>query len=301
MEARHAGLEHRLFAFFPDPILHVVAGLGHHLFDPGRMDPAIDQQMIEGHPRHLAADRVEATQNDSLRCVVDDQVDPGRVFEGPNVAALSTDDAPLHLVAGDCHHRHRGLCGLFGGNPLHRGHQDVARALFAFLFDDLLAFADFLRDLLIEFLFKVGEDRRPRFGPRHSRNPLELFDLLGESVVDAFPGPPDFQLFLRDSLFLPVEIFELAIDRLFFLLNPAFRTLELSTCVAYLLFQAQADAVGFLFGLEDHLLHLGLGVRQQLFPLRVGDEVPLPVPIADPEVGDEGSHKRTHHDTCDQE
>src|SRR5438105_3905449 len=231
--------------------------------------------MIEGHPRHLAADRVEATQNDRLRCVVDDQVDPGRVFEGSNVAALPTDDAPLHLVAGDCHHRQRGLGGLLGGNPLHRGYQDVARALFAFLFDDLFAIADLLRDLLIEFLFKVGEDRRPRFGPRHSRNPLELFDLLGESVIDAFSGPPDFQLFLRDPLFLSVEIFELAIDRFFFLLNPAFRTLELSTCVAYLLFQAQADAVGFLFGLEDHLLHLGLGVRQQLFPLRVGDEIPL--------------------------
>jgi hypothetical protein len=85
------------------------------------------------------------------------------------------------------------------------------------------------------------------------------------------------------------------------LLNSAFRTLELSTCVAYLLFQAQADAVGFLFGLEDHLLHLGLGIRQELFPFRIGDEIALPVLIANPEVGDEGSHKRTHHDPNDQE
>src|SRR5260370_9284445 len=57
--------------------------------------------MIQSHPRHLAADRVEATENDGLRRVVDDEVDAGRMLEGPNVAALSTDDAALHLVAGD--------------------------------------------------------------------------------------------------------------------------------------------------------------------------------------------------------
>src|SRR5260370_42174140 len=114
--------------------------------------------MIQSHPRHLAADRVEATENDGLRRVVDDEVDAGGMLEGPNVAALSTDDAALHLVAGDRHHRYRGFGGLLGGNPLHRGHQDVASALIALLFDDLLALANLLRDLLVEFLFKVGED-----------------------------------------------------------------------------------------------------------------------------------------------
>src|SRR5881397_812112 len=64
-------------------------------------------------------------------------------------------------------------------------------ALLALLFDDLLARANLLGDLLAEFFFKVGEDRRPRFDSRHPRNPLELFHLLGEGIVDALPGPPD--------------------------------------------------------------------------------------------------------------
>src|SRR5438093_1113128 len=82
---------------------------------------------------------------------------------------------------------------------------------------------------------------------------------------------------------------------------PAFRTLDLGTCVAYLLFQVHADAVGFLFGLEDHLLHLGLGIRQQLFPFRGGDEIALAADAAEPDVGDEGTQRRTHHDPYDQE
>src|ERR1700693_179984 len=301
VQPAHPGLEHRLFAFFPNPVLDIPASFGHHLFDPGRVDPAVDQEMVESHPRHLAADRVEATQDDGLRRVVDDQVDAGRVLERPNVAPLTTDDATLHLVAGDGHHGNRGLRGLLGGNPLHRGHQDVAGALFALLFDDRLAIANLLRDLLVEFLFKVGEDCRPRFGPRHPRNSLELFHLLGEGIVDAFPGPPDLQLFGAHCLVLSVQVFKLAVDRLFLLLDPAFRTLDLRTCVAYLLLKAHADAVSFLFRFEDHLLHLGLGIRQHLFALRVGDKITLAVGVANPEVGDESTHGRTHHDTCDQE
>ena len=93
-----------------------------------------------------------------------------------------------------------------------------------------------------------------------------------------------------------VEVFEFPIDRFFFLLDPAFRTLDLSSCVAYLLLQGHADAVGFLFRLEDHLLHLGLGIRKQLFPLRSGGEILLPALVAEPDIGEEGSHGRTQHD-----
>ena len=167
MEAGDAGLEHRLLAFFPDPVLDIAARLDHHLLDASRMDPAVDQQMVERHSCHLAADRVESAQDDGFGCVVDDQVDPGRVLERSNVAPFATDDAPLHLVTRDGHHRHRGLGGLLSRDPLHRGHQDIACPLFALLPDDLFPIADLLRDLLVEFFFKVAEDHGPRFSSCH--------------------------------------------------------------------------------------------------------------------------------------
>ena len=46
----------------------------------------------------LAADRVEAAEQHRLGGVVDDQVDPGDLLEGADVAALAADDPALHVV-----------------------------------------------------------------------------------------------------------------------------------------------------------------------------------------------------------
>src|SRR5207253_2207859 len=81
---------------------------------------AIDEEMIEGHPGHFAANRVETAEDDGLRGVVDDQVDPGGMFQRSDIPTFPTDDAALHLVAWNGHHRDGRLRGLFGGNPLHR-------------------------------------------------------------------------------------------------------------------------------------------------------------------------------------
>ena len=76
-----------------------------HLLDPGRVDPAVGDQLLQGEPGDLAADRVEAAQQHRLGGVVDDQVDAGDLLEGADVAALAADDPALHVVAGQVHHR----------------------------------------------------------------------------------------------------------------------------------------------------------------------------------------------------
>ena len=66
--------------------------------------------------------------------VVDDQVDAGGGLEGADVAALAADDAPLHVVVGEVHDRHRALDDVVGGDPLDGQRDDpLARALASWL------------------------------------------------------------------------------------------------------------------------------------------------------------------------
>ena len=90
------------------------------LLDAVRVDSPVEHQLLEREPADLAADRVEARQQHGLGRVVDDHVDAGDRFEGPDVAALAADDAALHLVAGQVHDADHGLGGLLAGHPLHR-------------------------------------------------------------------------------------------------------------------------------------------------------------------------------------
>src|SRR5256885_8473063 len=47
------------------------------LLDAGGMDAAVLHQALEGDPGDLAADRIEAGEDDRFRRVVDDEVDAG--------------------------------------------------------------------------------------------------------------------------------------------------------------------------------------------------------------------------------
>ena len=101
--------------------LHLLDAALVDLLDPGGVDPAVGQQLLQGEPGDLAADRVEAAEDDGLRGVVDDQVHAGDLLEGPDVAALTPDDPALEVVAGQVDHRHREVGALLGGEPLDGG------------------------------------------------------------------------------------------------------------------------------------------------------------------------------------
>ena len=98
MKALEPDIEHGGLSFFLDPLGDFQAGFGDCLFNPSRMDPAVDYELVEGDPRHLPADRVKAADDHGLGRVVDDDVDAGRLLQGPDVAALATDDPALHIL-----------------------------------------------------------------------------------------------------------------------------------------------------------------------------------------------------------
>ena len=107
---------------------HLVLGGVEDLFDPVRVDPAVQDQLLQGEPADLAPDRVEAGQQHGLGGVVDDQVDAGGRLERPDVAALAADDPALHLVARQVQDADHALRGLLAGDPLNGVDHDVPGA-----------------------------------------------------------------------------------------------------------------------------------------------------------------------------
>ncbi len=127
------------------------------LLDPVRVDPAVEDQLLQGQPGDLAADRVEAGQQHGLGRVVDDQVDAGDRLEGPDVAALAADDPALHLVAGQVQHRDDRLGGLLGGQPLDGQRDDLAGAALALFVRLPLDLADEQRGLALGLVLDGGD------------------------------------------------------------------------------------------------------------------------------------------------
>ncbi len=99
MDVGDPHLRDGIFTRAPDPVLELAHRSLVDLLDPCGMDPPVLHQLLEGHPRRLAADGVEARQDHGLGGVVDDHVHPRRGLEGPDVASLAADDPTLHVLA----------------------------------------------------------------------------------------------------------------------------------------------------------------------------------------------------------
>src|SRR2546430_16875397 len=91
------------------------------------MSAAVLDKLGERQAVDLAPYRVEAGERHGIRCVVDDQVSPGHGFQRADVAALATDDAPLHLLVGDRDNRGRDLADRVAGVALDGDRENLAR------------------------------------------------------------------------------------------------------------------------------------------------------------------------------
>ena len=171
VEALDVGVQRRLLAGLDDVALELGLGLVVGLLDPGRVDAAVGEELLQRHPGDLAPDAVEAGQDHGVGRVVDDEVDAGEVLEGADVAALAADDAALHVVGGELDDGHRGLGRVAGGEALHDDGEDVADAAVGVALGLLLdlaheprrVVADLVLELLEQDLLGLrGRDARSR-------------------------------------------------------------------------------------------------------------------------------------------
>ena len=73
-----AELERRRFTLLQRRCVRLGTHPLDHLFHPGRVDTAVDDQLLDDAPGDLAAVRVETGKDDRARRVVDDQLDTRR-------------------------------------------------------------------------------------------------------------------------------------------------------------------------------------------------------------------------------
>ena len=118
MEIVEPELESRRLAFAADGLLHVALDLLDDLLDAGRVDAAVADQPLDRLAGDLAAQRIEAGEDDRARRVVDDQLDAGRGLERADVASLAADDAALQVVARQIDDRDGRLDRVLGGAAL---------------------------------------------------------------------------------------------------------------------------------------------------------------------------------------
>jgi hypothetical protein len=148
------------------------------LFDAGRVDAPVGDELLEREPGDLAAHGVEARDDDGLGGVVDDEVGAGGLLQGANVAALAADDAALHLVVGQVHRGDGALLHVVARVPLNGDADDALGAplgLFAGGVFDELGFAGRGAAHVVE---QLGGQLPPGLFAAHAGDDLELALLL---------------------------------------------------------------------------------------------------------------------------
>jgi hypothetical protein len=161
MESVNAHFEYGALPRLSDLGLDFLAGFGDHLFDAGRMDPAVHDEFFQRDAGDLPADGIESRQDDSLGCVVDDEVDTGRSLQRADIASLATDDAPLHVVGGQRHHSYGAFGHMVGRALLNGAADDLAGPLGGVVARFVLDLPDHDRRVVARFLLNVPDQRFP--------------------------------------------------------------------------------------------------------------------------------------------
>ena len=254
-----------------DLVLELLAHLGHHLLDAGRVDTAVDHQLVQRQARHLAADRVEGGQQDGVGCVVHHDLHARGGLQGPDVAALTADDAALDLVVVDRESRDGVLDGRLRGGALDGVDHDALR------------FAGGIEPRLIHGIVDIGLGLGAGLGlhildqhlagllGRHPGDVLQfLVDLGGHTLTLLHLG---VQLVL-EGVHLPllrIELMLAAVQFALLLLDLSLTRLDIVLPVAELVVLLVHECLvlaleleEFLLGLQDLLLLDALGLQVRL-------------------------------------
>ena len=133
MNAMDTDFQRRGFAFFLDRGFDFLLGLLDHLFDSGRMNPAVNDQTLQSDTRHFTADWIKPRDNDRFRCVINNQIHTRHRLECTDIPSLAADDSALHLIIRQLHNRNCSFRDMIRGAPLNCA-DDIFLRLFVCLF-----------------------------------------------------------------------------------------------------------------------------------------------------------------------
>ena len=216
----------RLLALLAHVRVNLDFGLGHQLFDAGRMDAAIEDQLGERVPGDLAANRIVAGEHDGLGCIVNDEVYAGSLLQRPDIAPLLPDDPALHLVVRDRHDGLGHLDGLVRSVALDRLGDDPPRTTLGFLLGLSLDVPDPARRLLANLRLDPLEEQLFGLFLRQAAQALQQLRLLLGGGLRLRVQLLDLRILLRDGTLALLQPPRPLLDVLFPLVEPLLATLQ---------------------------------------------------------------------------
>ena len=257
MDAVDARIKRSLLTSLFDALVDFAFGLLDHLLDAGRMDAAILDQFLQGNAGHLAAHRIKARQDNSLRRIIDDEVNARHRLQCTDVTALTADDAAFHLIVRQCDNRYRCLCDMVCRAALDGLTQDILCFLVALILHLLLIFLDLHGFLMLEFFLSLCHEHRPRFLCRQARDAFEFCFLLLMHLIHSLLALVKARLLAGQCLFLLFDGIELAVKILFLLHHTALLALNLAAALLRIAIEFLAQTMDILLRLQQGLFLLG--------------------------------------------
>ena len=156
-----------------DLFLDLLTHLRDDLFDAGRVDTAVLDELMQGQTCYLTAHGVKATEDDGFGGVVDDDLDTRSGLEGADVTPLTADDTALDLIALDVEDGDGVLDSRLGRQALDRLYDDALGLLIGGhlrFFDDLV---DIALSLVLGFGAKALDKTLTRLVCRESAEGFE--------------------------------------------------------------------------------------------------------------------------------
>ena len=308
VQAVNAQLHNGLVALALHLDLQLAAALVNGLLDAGGMDTAVSDQAFKGHAGNLAAGLVKAGQRDGLRRIVNDQIAAGGGLQCADVAALTADDAALHLITGQRHNADGGLArgiGRTAGNGLT---DQLAGEVVALVLHVCLIGADlhclFMGQLVIHLLQQDGAG----ILLGHGRDGFQLFGLAQLELLQLVQTSLDSLGAALQVLLLALHLGGALVEGLLLLVDAALLTGDLGTAVLDLLVSIALEFKGFVLCFDDGFLTLLLRSLDSIvhdalgFVLSAADlclSSALAVFTAEVKTkrpGNSGSNKNQHHD-----
>ena len=213
--------------------------------------------------RDLAAEGIEARQDDGAGRVIHDQLDARRELERADVATLAPDDSALQIVAGQVDHRDGRFDRVLGGAPLDSVGDDLLRAGAGHLARLGLDALDEVGRIAAGFRFDLPEEELFGFVVRQPRDALQLALPLGGELLGAGDGRLGRLLAIPDRPFFAAQLLVEFVgrgdplgERARLVGERLFEGRDFLPAGADFALGAGGQLVGFFLGLEERFLLL---------------------------------------------
>ena len=159
-------------------LLDLLLHLGYNLLDACRVDTAVGYKLVQSQTRNLTTHGVKSAQDDCLGGVIHDNLDACCSLQSADIAALTTNDASLYLVALDVEYRNGILDSCLGCYALYRCYDDALRLLCCCEFRLLDCLVDIGVGFRLGFSLHILHKDILRILCAHTRNLLQADILL---------------------------------------------------------------------------------------------------------------------------